>query len=66
MKKRKYAIHTIFEKINLDENSSSLNFEEFYRMITHIKSSASKTPAKILFEMVDLDNSGLISLKEFK
>jgi hypothetical protein len=43
-----------------------LNFEEFYRIVTHLKRSATKTPAKVLFDMIDEDGSELVSLTEFK
>ena len=66
MKNRKYSLFTIFEKVNLDQDGNSLNLDEFKRIITFMKNSADLKIVEILFEMVDEDSSGLISLEEFK
>lgn len=66
MRNRKYSLYTIFKKVNLDEDGDSLNLDEFKRIITFMKNSADLKIVEILFNMVDEDSSGLISLEEFK
>lgn len=65
-KRRKFTIHELFQKIDTDGDVSSIDLEEFHRVISFFISGVSKAPTKILFEMIDDDDSMTISIKDFK
>ena len=61
-----YFAYELFEKIDSDAEKKTMSIQEFMRLIKELKHEIHQKAAQRLFDIIDEDQSGFISISEFK